>query len=291
MIGHRPIPKHAANEMYTSSQVYDNLITLKLSSNPLNCTNLALLNTRSIRNKMDFITDYICEHDLDIIALTETWLTDDPKDTANTSKLTPEGYSFVHLPRSDRQGGGVGVLYKSCINMIFSRPWPASSFQCLEVMFGTPSSVTRLLLVYRPPSTGRRGVSFRTFMAEFTNLLEFFTAQLTGLIILGDFNIHYGKAGNKDSNDFFDLLHATNLQQHVRRPTHTIGNILDFVITPPSGSVVTSVTVGSLLTDHHAVHCLLQAPMPDRTKKQISYRKYAAINSTKFRSDFELSFF
>ena len=156
----------------------------------------------------------------------------------------------------------------------------------LEVMFGTPSSVTRLLLVYRPPSTGRRGISFRTFMAEFTNLLEFLTAQLTGIIILADFNIHYGKAGNKDSNDFFDLLHATNLQQHVRRPTHTIGNILDLVITPSSGSVVTSATVGSLLTDHHAVHCLLQAPKPDRTKKQISYRKYAAINSTKFRSDF-----
>ena len=47
-------------------------------------------------------------------------------------------------------------------------------------------------------------------------------------------------------------------------------------------------TVGSLLTDHHAVHCLLQAPKPDRTKKQICYRKYAGINSTKFRSDFEL---
>ena len=139
VIGHRPIPKHTANEMHTSSQMHDNLITLKLSSNPLNCTNLALLNARSIRNKTDFITDYICEHDLEITALTETWLSDDPKDTVNTSKLTPEGCSFVHLPRSDRRGGGVGVLYKSCINMIFSRPWPASSFQCLEVMFHTPS--------------------------------------------------------------------------------------------------------------------------------------------------------
>ena len=189
--------------------------------------------------------------------------------------------------------------------MIFSQPWPASSFQCLEVMFGTPSSVTRLLLVYRPPSTSRRGISFRTFMAEFTNLLECFTAQLTGLIILGDFNIHYGKAGNKDSNDFSDILHAANLRQHVRNPTHTIGNILDLVITPSSGSAVTSVTVGSLLTDHHvvtsvtvgflltdhhAVHCLLQAPKPDRMKKQISYRKYAAIISTKFISKFELSY-
>ena len=117
VIGHRPISKHAANEMHKFSQMHDNLITLKLSSNPLNCTNLALLNARSIRNKTDFITDYICEKDLDIIALTETCLTDDPKDSANTSKLTPERYIFVHIPRSDRRGGVVGVLYKSCINM------------------------------------------------------------------------------------------------------------------------------------------------------------------------------
>ena len=138
----------------------------------MNCAKLALLNARSVRNKTDFITDYIHEHDLDIVALTETWLTNDQKDTANIRKLAPDGYNFVHFPRSDRQGGGVGVLYKSCLTLILSRPWQASSFQCLEVVFGITSSVIRLLLVYRPPSTGRRGVSFKMFMDEFTNLME-----------------------------------------------------------------------------------------------------------------------
>ncbi|KAK2191300.1 hypothetical protein NP493_56g09017 [Ridgeia piscesae] len=57
---------------------------------------------------------------------------------------------------------------------MLSRPWQASSFQCLEVVFGITSSVTRLLLVYRPPSTGRRGVPFNMFMDEFTNIMELF---------------------------------------------------------------------------------------------------------------------
>ena len=48
---------------------------------------------------------------------------------------------------------------------------------------------------------------------------------------------------------------------------------------------MTSVEVGCLLIDHHAVHCLLQAPKPDRKKKHVSYRKYAAIDTTKFRSE------
>ena len=60
---------------------------------------------------------------------------------------------------------------------------------------------------------------------------------------------------------------------------------LALVISPSSGSVVTSVEVGSLLTDHHAVHCLTQAPKPDRKKTHVSYRKYAAIDTTKFRSE------
>ena len=96
----------------------------------MNCAKLALLNARSVRNKTDVITDYIHEHDLDIVALTEPWLTNDQKDTANIRKLTPDGYNFVHFPRSDRQGGGVGVLFKSCLTLILSRPWQASSFQC-----------------------------------------------------------------------------------------------------------------------------------------------------------------
>ena len=48
---------------------------------------------------------------------------------------------------------------------------------------------------------------------------------------------------------------------------------------------MTSVEVGSLLTNHHAVHCLLQAPKPDRKKKHVSYRKYAVIDTTNFRSE------
>ncbi|KAI0222121.1 Serine/threonine-protein phosphatase with EF-hands pef-1 [Lamellibrachia satsuma] len=75
---------------------------------------------------------------------------------------------------------------------------------------------------------------------------EKFDKDDTGPIILDDFNIHYGKSGNKDFDDFFDLLYTTKFQRHVRLPKHTIGNILDLVMTPSSGSIVTSVTVGSI---------------------------------------------
>ena len=142
---------------------------------------------------------------------------------------------------------------------------------------------------------------------------------MTGPIILDDFNIHYGKSGNKDSDAFFDLLYTTKFQRHVRLPKHIIGNILDLVMTPSSGSIVTSVTVGSIahrsprydvsdgglpahqsprcdISDggvpvHRSPRCALHTPCTnaESKEKQVSYRKYVAINSTKFRSDVELS--
>ena len=72
--------------------------------------------------------------------------------------------------------------------------------------------------------------------------------------------------------------------QHILNNIFKFGHPLHWA-SQSSGSVVTSVVVVSLLTDHRGVHCLLQAPKPDRKKKHVSYWKYAATDSTKFRSE------
>ena len=62
-----------------------------------------------MRNKAEFIRDYTVDHDLEIVCVPETWLL--TSDTAVINALTPVGYNLRHLPRSERRGGGVGVLY------------------------------------------------------------------------------------------------------------------------------------------------------------------------------------
>ena len=64
-------------------------------------TSLALINSRSVRNKAELIRDYIVDRDHDIVCITETWLS--TSDTAVINALTPEGYNFRHLPRTDRR--------------------------------------------------------------------------------------------------------------------------------------------------------------------------------------------
>ena len=110
-------------------------------------TSLTLINSRSVRNKAYLIRDYIVDRDLDIVCITETWLS--TSDTAVINALTPEGYNFRHLPRTDRRGGGVGVLYKSSFHLCSSTPLPATSFKGLEVVLhvGKAGSVIRIVTV------------------------------------------------------------------------------------------------------------------------------------------------
>ena len=67
-----------------------------------------LLNTRSINKKELILKDFTVENDIDIFAVTETWLRDDS--AFSVAEICPKGYYFYHIPRKNSRGGGVGVL-------------------------------------------------------------------------------------------------------------------------------------------------------------------------------------
>ena len=74
---------------------------------------LCHVNVRSVRNKTWCISDFITDHELDFLALTETWLKYDSKEQVVLGELLPNGYSIKSLPREgDKKGGGVALIYK-----------------------------------------------------------------------------------------------------------------------------------------------------------------------------------
>ena len=78
------------------------------------CAKFALINARSIRKQELLVRDYIDEHELDVVAITETWLAED--ETTVTSELCGGDFTFVHRPRSGaRRGGRVGVLFRKTL--------------------------------------------------------------------------------------------------------------------------------------------------------------------------------
>ena len=74
---------------------------------------MVILNCRSVANKRLSIADFIITRDVDIMALTETWLSHD-NDKQILHDLLPLGYSILQVSRSSgRRGGGTALLFKS----------------------------------------------------------------------------------------------------------------------------------------------------------------------------------
>ena len=58
------------------------------------------------------VKDLVVDQDIDILALTETWLRPGNIDDVAIRALCPTGYRFLHVPRGHSRGGGVGLLFK-----------------------------------------------------------------------------------------------------------------------------------------------------------------------------------
>ena len=109
-----------------------------------------LFNARSVRNKAMAIKDYVVDNNIDILALTETWLRPGICDDLEVGILCPNGYRFLHVPRTHGRGGGVGLLFKDKlrINSVLT-----DDFQSLEVMHIDTLQVAEVYLVFYYLST------------------------------------------------------------------------------------------------------------------------------------------
>ena len=86
-------------------------IIRKLKPNRHDLLTFACLNIRSLRNKVDSICRFLKLTSIDILALTETWLTSMDTDAA----LDIDGYSFFRKDGSGN-GSGVAIYIRKAIN-------------------------------------------------------------------------------------------------------------------------------------------------------------------------------
>ena len=75
------------------------------------CLSLSSLNGRSVENKTVSLCDFIQSNDVDLLALSETWL-DTSIDKSVTSEFLPDGYDIHQVSRKNQGGGGIAVVFK-----------------------------------------------------------------------------------------------------------------------------------------------------------------------------------
>ena len=91
-----------------------------------------LWNARSMKAKTSMICDFIISTKLEVLALTETWLSGDDRDNCAIADIvaTLPTHNFIHNPRKDRNGG---VL--EFVSPILSK------YKKRNKVFGTPLNV------------------------------------------------------------------------------------------------------------------------------------------------------
>ena len=134
--------------------------------------NFCLLNARSINNKWFQIKDYVVDIDTDILAVTETWQKADECCDYITRDVTPAGYTFVHSPKLNAIGGGVGMLYRTNLKVQQLNSDSNKSFEFKELLLHSDNCISRIIIVHRPPISVKNGLTHDAFFDEFSMLLE-----------------------------------------------------------------------------------------------------------------------
>ena len=157
------------------------------------CLNFVCLNIRSIRNKTLSLYHFIVSQNVDVLALTETWLCDGPDDLIVINNSVPPGYHIHCVNRQHKRGGGVALIYKKDITFKDEQLTSIdrfSQFELLDCCIKINKISTRVVVVYRPPIVGN--IQYEEFAREWSLYLERFIEVQEELLIVGDFNIHVG---------------------------------------------------------------------------------------------------
>ena len=76
----------------------------------------AVVNCRSVGYKINDIKHKIYNHNLDLCALTETWIKEDESNTIPNC-LCPSGHNTISIPHINRTGGGIVLVYRSNLDI------------------------------------------------------------------------------------------------------------------------------------------------------------------------------
>ncbi len=225
-------------------------------------------NSRSVSNKILFIQSYILSKLLDIICITETWLTNEHFD----SEILPIDFCIYRRDRESRGGGILIGVKKSIPSRLYSIGCNA---EFLAIEISTKPTVL-LCCVYVPPNSPND---------YYTNIISSLRSLSTSnhIIILGDFNtpdINWNSLSGSTffSNELCELTFDMNLSQLITTPTHKHGNILDLVFTNLPGQTQNlQVDNSTLFSDHFFITFDLKLNLPssksNKAKPLFNYSK------------------
>ena len=255
-------------------------------SDPFSNLTVHSWNAQSLRNKTTTLVEHVKDHDVDIMFITETKLSED--DRVVIGECTLPGYEFLNFPRQNiriRQAGGIGVLFKKSLNLLPTPP-SSSTYVNFEHCIVTMRNCFQFIPIYRTPRSKVNGLTMSGFLEEIELFLDEICVTPHKLLLVGDFNIHMDIPTDSDTKKFNEILANTGLCQSVVGPTHKAGHTLDLLISRDSDDhLIHAVAVDPLFhSDHNIVTCTVQCAKPPPLKVTTTSREYGKMDHERLTS-------
>ena len=147
-----------------------------------------------MKSKTASVCDFIISSKFDILAITESWLTDD--DRCNRAladiKHTLLNFELHHVPRTHSIGGGVCVIVRKGFSVSVNTSLTFGSFEHIDLTITAKSTSVRLFVVGRPPYSKKNKLTSRMFLADFSTMLECVSNATGSVLLAGEEKFPYG---------------------------------------------------------------------------------------------------
>nr|CAH7760935.1 unnamed protein product [Callosobruchus chinensis] len=255
------------------------------SSQVLKCTNceknnekfktkIAHLNVRSLLSDFESFVDLVHENNLDIIAVSETWLSE----SIDSVTVDIPGFNFCRKDRQSR-GGGVGIYVRSTIKYEILTCSSDARLEHIFIKFKIGRRSYCLAVMYRPPHG-----NVLDGIECLDDLLPGVVTEYDNIIILGDLNINFLIQDNKVSQ-CFKSYGLTQVIVEPTRITETSSTLLDPIFFSAGANCVEKGTINAdMLSDHQMVYCSLFCGI-QKQQKFVTFRDYKNFNIDNFNKD------
>ena len=235
--------------------------------------NVGHLNVRSLMAHIDEINHLILSERLDVLCVSETWLTD----AVDDRMLQFPGYVISRRDRrGGKSGGGVAIIYRNTVTAEPLRvPAATSALESLWLRLILKSPII-VGAVYRPPSSPTTPA-----IDDLHNQLTSVLGLNLPMYLLGDTNFDVSRPEKQGVTPYLQQLDDLSLTQLITEPTHPGLNasLIDHFITSKRELTTNARVVPCNISDHDLITAIVSVNKTRHEVNTITVRSTRRVNT------------
>ena len=237
---------------------------------------IAHINVRSLYPKIDEIRLIVKDNNLDIFAVSETWLSD----AIPNGLIDINGYTIFRRDRIGGIGGGVALYIRTTIQHTICDDLISEKLENIWVHIKHVHFKPFLVsCFYRPPSSNKE------FIDDVIECVEKANQTCEDIIFLGDFNYNFNIDEINMTDPCVRLQQLTGARQLIESPTRvteTSSTIIDHIYTTLPNKHIRSGVIETSLSDHYLIYTILNSKHKTSPPKEIKIRCYKNFSTNAF---------